>query len=489
MRIPPYSYLLFQKKNIAVEECECFEKIELPCGRYFYFDKKLETSISTNQINGSYVLLAGLSIDLQKDTLENREISKILLNNLEFGEDYFFDYINMIAGRYIIIFRKDRNNDPHIINDACGMLKITYDQKKKIISSNIFLIDDFFNNSKRSFRREYSQNRNLWKFGSLGNLQPLKGIKILTPNHQLSLHSFKIRRFYPKKVLPINNEIIQVAEEISNFIEKQIELIKQKYTLYFSLTAGIDSRLSLVFSKHMNHYRNIFFTYYFQDVHNVDVNIASRIAKRLSLDHYILFDSDTTPSEWKNVESKFIQCPMDPDLQEVVRTWDWYKHGIKNINAYKTKLIPMTKADLIPLHIRSNLFEIGRVFWNKKGECHKTKDILKLSRRDWEKGAKRIFLRYFKETELLESQTYGYNLLDLFYWEHRCGTWVSEILQGTDFAFNTHSFMNCRKIIELFLSIPFQERVNETIFRYIIQQKLNEIEDIPVNPKIQQNGS
>lgn len=487
MKIPPYSYLLTQKNIIEVEKCECFEKIELPCGRFFYFDKNLETSISINEHLGSYVLSAGLSIDLHNDSLEINVISKILLNNLEYGEDSFFDYINTIAGRYVIIFRKDRNSDPYIINDACGMLKITYDQKKKIVSSNIFLIDDFFNNSKRSYRREYKKNRNLWKFGSLGNLQPIKGIKILTPNHQLNLHSFGISRFYPKKELPINIELTHVTEEICNLIEKEIELLKQKYTLVFSLTAGLDSRLSLVFLTQKDHFRDIFFTYYFQDSHNVDVMIASRIAKQLSLNHYILFDSETTPSEWLNIESKLIHCPLDSDLKEVVESWDWYKHGIKIINAYVTKLIPMTKPELIPLHIRSNLFEIGRVFWNKKSECHKAKEILKLSRRDWEVGAKRIFNKYFKETDLIESQTYGYNLLDLFYWEHRCGTWVSEILQGTDFAFNTHSLMNCRKIIELFLSVPFRERVNGTIFQNIIQQKLKEIEDIPINPKIIQN--
>lgn len=75
-----------------------------------------------------------------------------------------------------------------------------------------------------------------------------------------------------------------------------------------------------------------------------------------------------------------------------------------------------------------------------------------------------------------------YDLLDLFYWEHKCGTWVSEVLQGTNFAFNTHHFMNCRKIVELLLKVPYKKRLKNTIFNSIISQNLKKIENIKFNP-------
>ena len=69
------------------------------------------------------------------------------------------------------------------------------------------------------------------------------------------------------------------------------------------------------------------------------------------------------------------------------------------------------------------------------------------------------------------------------------GTWISEVLQETDCVFNTHCYVDCRKILELFLSIPFEQRKKAEIFYQVINQ--NELfKDFPINPsKIKLNNT
>lgn len=482
MNFPPLSYIITNYKFPTLEEDESIGWIDLPHGRKIYYENNLNAAITSDEEIGAYVLVLGFLIDLPNEEMDNKWISSNLLTQLLKGEELFFESINNIAGRYIIVYKSNIKTNPKIIGDACGTLKITYDHRHKVISSNIFLIDNLIYEARRKYRKEFLRKRELWKFGSLGNLQPLQGIKILTPNHSLDLKTYKVSRFYPIKSLQKNTNIPEVAEHITSLIERQKKLLEKKFTLVNSLTAGIDSRFSLVFSIRDPNPNEVFFTYLFQDPHMVDAIIANQIAEKLSLNHILLFDGKKDTRRIQNTYSKVIEFSPEEKVYDQIKKWDWYQHGADLVNAYINNLIPNVSKDLPPLHIRSNLYEIGRVFWGKKEECHDYKNILKRTRKDWDKHANRLFRNFFKETELYEPKTFGYNLLDLFYWEHRCGTWVSEVLQGTDFAFNTHTYINCRKIIELFLSVPFEERVKASIFNYLINNNLAELNEIPFNP-------
>jgi len=109
---------------------------------------------------------------------------------------------------------------------------------------------------------------------------------------------------------------------------------------------------------------------------------------------------------------------------------------------------------------------------------------LEQTRRDWFEQAliREEFQRYFEETKLQTNCLFNYDILDIFYWEHRCGTWVNEVVAQTDFAFNTLSLLNCRHIFKLLLSAPFHDRVNAQAFNNIISRKLPEIDHVAINP-------
>jgi len=98
-------------------------------------------------------------------------------------------------------------------------------------------------------------------------------------------------------------------------------------------------------------------------------------------------------------------------------------------------------------------------------------------------SASEIFKEYFELMNYQQAAEMGYSLLDIFYWEHRCGTWVSEVLQQTDFAFNTHALINSRKVLEALLSIEYSERKSAKVFKHIIDKNLGKLPQFPINPK------
>jgi len=493
-KIPPLSYVLSDAElditrfNLLHVEVRA---IDLPCGRHFYHDANLTTSLSKDDRGGAYVFLFGLAIDLNFDTTDLELISAELLQSLNRGRTAFLDHVDLVAGRYLVIYREASGASPYIMGDATNMIKINYSAGHRMCSSNVFVIDDVANKGARIYRPEFRTMAQHWTYGTLGNLSPIAQVKILTPNHELALDSYKQRRFYPRRQASISGNIAEISDAIVALCLRQQSLLAGKYALFNSLTAGIDSRFSLAISTQRSS-DQFYFTYLLQDAHVVDAQVSSRIADRLGLDHTILLgDRAAFGDSFDPGKSKVVGVAVADKLTKRIRTWDWYRHGTVMVNAYRWNLLPMNGTGLPPLHIRSNLYEIGRLFWGKRsGYCSRPSEILAKSRRDWNVDCSEIFNEFFRETEINPQAVHGHDLLDIFYWEHRCGTWVSEILQGSDFAFNTHCYVNCRKIIELMLSVEREQRAKASIFHHVIEKYLPRLAGIPINPQgLQEAGA
>jgi len=492
--LPPFSYLVIRNKRKFAMGGNGLSTLTLPCGRTFCHSGDLDLALITRSKKGGYLLLFGLILDLTKPDAGAKKIAKALFSDLEKGYDIFLKHIDQLSGRWITIFRESDTSHVRIMGDATHMLKINYDVVSLDCSSNIFVLKG----EKLVYREEFVKQRHLWKYGSLGNLSPAKGVKILTPNHTLDMDDGRVDRFFPRpeSVHPLSTE--NVAREVLRLCRRQAEVLRRKYTLFSSLTAGIDSRFSLALAGTDKRRGDIFFTYLFRQEHMVDALVGDHVAKLHGLKHYTLSCRDIDSLEgMESLDLGFLMVEPNLALQKEVSRWVWYSHMLSLVNAYRVmirnhrdSLPPLARWKIIsrkkPLHIRSNLYEIGRCFWGRKSlrECHNSKDILRMSRPDWAKQCAGIFEKFFEETSLGEDFSYGVDLLDLFYWEHRCGTWVSEILQETDHAFNTHAFVNCRHIISLLLSIPFEDRVKDVVFRHVIHQELPRLSGFPINPSL-----
>src|SRR5690606_2187161 len=94
-----------------------------------------------------------------------------------------------------------------------------------------------------------------------GHYTPYQDIFFLTPNTKLRLSDKKIIRFFPRKPLEVTN-VNYSAELISEYVNNQLtNLVNMNKKLLLSLSSGIDSRLSLAFTKKFLD-KFTFFTYY-----------------------------------------------------------------------------------------------------------------------------------------------------------------------------------------------------------------------------------
>lgn len=476
---PPYSYVL-SKNKIDQDTFNLHERI-LPGGMFLYHSPLLDIGESLNPLNGNYVVTIGLLIHANQSTSDNLIIAKFLNSSLNLSENCFLESLDKIAGRFVVIYGNIKYHSKKILGDAFGSLKITYSAKHEAVSSNIFLINKCFEGNSRNFSKHFLDNRKFWKYGVLGNSQPLEGYSIVTPNHFLDLTNFKSFRFYPRRMIQRQNDIDFVCQKLIDSASMQTRILQDKYVIFQSLTAGLDSRLSLALNS--NSANVVFFTYLFDQDQVTDAKISLEIARKLNLTHCILSGSNFFDHDFISISrSKVIASSINNQLTNSIKNWDWYCHGNRMVSAYYDSLVPeFLVSNKKPLHIRSNFYETVRVYWGSE-EVFKTNEILKNSRRDW-LNYSATFSNYFAESSYSFAADCGYNLLDIFYWEHRCGTWLSEVIQGTDFAFNTHAYINCREIVDCLLGIQFEERKNATAFRKIINSKLSALSTIPINPK------
>lgn len=480
--MPPFSYVLSKYGSTDLRQCARY--LTLPRGWHFFAAKDLPFAMA--QIGEAYVLLAGIAIDVESAVADLTSLASDLLGILRNSREAFYEATDRLAGRWVVFYSDGRNSAPIAMGDATHSIKVNYTEDASVCSSNIFLISRLLGQDKPEYRPQFLERRKLWLRGVLGNLQPTLGVKALTPNHEIELDTGEMTRFFPRSE-PEVNDVESVIDDVIRLSQNQIKALSERYVLFNSLTAGIDSRFSLALASDdcENQY---FFTYMFEEQHRIDVLVGNALADQLGLSHYAIIGKNSNPHGVRERirTSEIIEFEENPRLLAEIRKWDWYGSLPQATISYVQMLDRWRRSASStkqPLHIRSNLYEIGRAFWGARaGRCNETSEILPKSRRDWDKNARGSFSRYFAEAKLDPDSCKGYDLLDMFYWEHRCGTWVNEVLQGTDFAFNTVSYVNCRSIIKKLISVDFAERTSAAVFNKIIARKLPKVEGIPINP-------
>jgi hypothetical protein len=81
--------------------------------------------------------------------------------------------------------------------------------------------------------------------------------------------------------------------------------------------------------------------------------------------------------------------------------------------------------------------------------------------------------------------SFGYRILDLFYWEHRIGCWQAICQNESDYYFDTFSPFNNRELLETMLAVPVKERIPPKFNFYCgVLNKLNpKVLEVTINPQ------
>src|SRR5699024_1003812 len=397
------------------------------------------------------------------DTLSpDRKVEYIILNILglfRYSKTDFFDYLDVLSGRYIVLFHDGK--ETQILSDATGMKSIVYSTERTIISSHMNLVREVANSkSNPKIKKEWAKKYKGYYVP--GHHTPFENIYYLTPNTLLNVDSKEVVRFFPREDLKIES-IDTIVQEVSNLVKNQLEVItKQQRPLLFSLTAGSDSRTTLSLVK--NYVQSInFFTYYKRSKRipdgvkslEIDRQVVGEMAENLNLHHdFIPLYEDEMSDEYK----QFV---------ELMRINTIVPHSYRLAKFYLDEL--PNEA----LHIRSNILEIGRYFYREKFKLPQkvTPSSLALCYSPLaqdDQAVVDIFSEYYEKIQM--DNIYNYDGFDLFYWEFRMGIWHSKLLLESDIAHETFIPFNSRNILKLLLSVSDATKKQNTVFKKIVEK-------------------
>ena len=410
-------------------------------------------------VNQSSVLCLGIIFDSRFPAASSQDTLNALAAALDESERAFHDQLSHSSGRYVLIYK--RGGAPaKFLTDATGMrCALYYNQECRVISSHARLIQI---NSEHA---PDSSNPYSPKFGYPGIKTPLDNVYFLSPNTLINMDSFSVERYWPiTHIEQLDTEV--AAEQFRSIMRNSFQWINSNFNTVTSLTAGMDSRATLSIAKRNTRY----FTYFrdkSEDTDALDIEFAKKVSHDLNINHTIIHcpSLPKPPIEFSNLQkinNIYLHLPNMP-----------YRYGLTLGGG----------EDIV--HVRSNLSEIGRLFYHNKRKVYprSATSLTKLWSSNTERHTSRNILAFDEYAEITHFFDAPVERTSLFYWEHRMGGWHSQVVTGTDIVFETLSLYNCRQALILMLSVPTDAQKSSEILRRTIASEWPELMEYPVNGK------
>lgn len=299
------------------------------------------------------------------------------------------------------------------------------------------------------------------------------GVSLLTPNVFMNARTRSLTRFFPRTPRIEETNLETVAAEVTNILRAQLDLLGQSRTIVVSLTAGLDSRVTLASLKGRTNFET--FTYSFgenQTAHVLrDVLLAEDIARRVNVNHRV------------------VECVWPVSSHLTVSYNDFAALADECLGIQHTEVLPQFSFSQQfgpnTLHLRSNISEVGRVFYKqfRKEKLYAEDLAHKFSRSVG--GSQFVQLAFSHWMDVVGFPTvedFGYDKYDLFYWEHRVGAWFAPQLLISDLTHDCVVPFNNRRVLERLLALPFSNRNDNSAFYHMLQNIFPELMLFPVNP-------
>lgn len=442
--------------------------------------------------NGGWICLCGsYCMDVLAGHMDFKLIVKNLAQQLERGVNYFFDYLDYLNGRFVCIYSV--NNEIHILNDATAARSVYYSTHSKIVASHYNLINIIQGCVEEPFFKKYQKvvNKKRIEHKSYpwvlpGDMTPFADVKFLPPNHELNISNLTVSRFWPRTNMEYTN-IADVSDEISKLIKVEAETLVRNYKVIESLTAGFDSRITLSAVKDVSN-DIIFYTYHDSIFKNgnyesIDRELNYNFAKKLCAKEGLNFK-----------EIKFNDSDIDNSLMVIFEQNHYHVH-LPQLLPYYFNLFTQNS-----MHLRSNLIEIVRENHTLLNTIGSKNDFatfaifMNWSRNDeFYLEAVKAYEKYYYSSQL--DNVFDYSPSVLLYWEHRVANWLSgAVLSITDFVSDTFQLFNCRRILQLGVSLPTYYKNRSIIYDEILKRLWPDLleyglpnEYLPLNSLINKN--
>ncbi|MFC4710141.1 hypothetical protein ACWOEJ_07720 [Enterococcus eurekensis] len=416
---------------------------------------------------------------------DENQILRDLVSQYKISKEQFFDKVNELTGIHLIVV----NYKGLIfgVQDCSGMKSCYFGrvEDKIWITSHPQLVGDLCDLTMDLFVNKlvHSKPYNIGNKHLPGNMSPYKELKRLGGNTYFNYdNNFKIIRFYPVQPhaeISNQNEFDDGINKIGKIMHNNISLAALKWDKpAISLTGGTDSKTTLACANGLyDKYK--YFSFHCKEPEIIDAKAAGLICEELNLKH------DVYPIPDKNEDVEDFEV-----LKKIINHNSSY---FKNTADHEIrKMITLYRLNDFDIELKSWASETARVFLERKYEVDMP---VKLTERHFSIFQTRYFLtpnllrksdEVYKEfmNEIgLTGPLFNFEHTDLFYWEVRMGAWGTSVTSSLDFCHNVTMPINNRKLLELFLSFPHDDRKTDRVHKNVIKLYNKNIHDMDVEIK------
>lgn len=420
--------------------------------------------------------------DMEHD--ENKILKK-LIEQFRISEESFFNKVSELTGIHLITI----NYQGRIlaVQDCSGMKSCYFGEvgRNIYLTSHPQLVGDLLNLETDSFVEKLIKSKpyNIGNRHLPGNITPYRELKRLGGNTYVNYEdNFTIVRFYPimpHSEIKTESEFNEGINSIATIIHNNVLLASQKWSNpAISLSGGTDSKTTLSCVNGL-YDKFKYFSFHCKPQELVDAKAARQICDSLSLEHSIY----SIPDKNEDVEDFYI-------LKNII---DHNTSYFMNLSDHEMrKMIYLYKMDKFDIELKSWASETARVFLERK---YKVTMPVKLTERhfsifqtryflvpDLLKKSDELYADFMKETGLT-GPIYNFEHTDLFYWEVRMGAWGTSVVSSLDFCHDVTMPINNRKLIEIFLSFPHEDRKSDRVHKEVIKVSDKRIEDMNIEVK------
>lgn len=291
----------------------------------------------------------------------------------------------------------------------------------------------------------------------------------LIPNHRLDVAERRHVRVWP--VGPVAGaSLAEAAGFAAGQLSASIDAASFRFPLSLPMTAGYDSRALLAATPQSRRSRVFLYTLLYRHLgrFSADPHVAARVARRVGLQHHLVDCSRLPGSEWRGLYIGNSPLAHYDD-------WGIIAQGML--------------AGLPGGHValKGNASEIVRNFYWHDGVAPPTRDaadILALHP-GWSElpFVADAVERWFEATAPV-ARASGVAIDDLFYWEHRCGSWQAQSQLEWDIAQEAFMPFGNRRMLARLLGVPAAERADhgQDLLNEIMRVTDPAVLELPFNP-------
>ena len=417
-----------------------------------------ETPLVTAEAEGRHLALVGLAFDPERAIYQETEVLAVLLDAVA-DEPDFYAALDRLAGRFALIVQVGARTE--IFQDAMGSRSVFYSTAgAPIAASHAEIVADLIGARFADFFVPFLTSRNYLQRDVKylpGVATPYDHVVQLTPNTKLVMPQQTVERFWPREEIGVETTNEEATEALVTHLQGlRWYLAVNDRRPVLGLTAGTDSRGVFAATKDSS---PVIFTYVRSEAADrtgsPDARKASEIAGAYGLEAQVwpihnrltLNQTDDSLSEAFRRATSYYRGPGSPWLGRLALTGDKVKGG---------------------LFIRGFGGEVMRGFYQSQEGRISTVNVQQLANAYDVNAGSYITRRFFEDmmqrvsftTESLK----GYDPNDIFYWEHRMGTWGSVSMSEADLAMPSIVAYNSRNLFKTFMALPLAARSSRAAF-------------------------